>query len=49
MKLYTYPGSPVCRPIGWYRRMQDLPNWRSANAALDAWADMTRGRDYVSA
>ena len=31
----------------WYQRMQELPNWKSANAALYAWADFTKGRDYV--
>lgn len=31
----------------WYERIQELPNWRSVNAPLYAWADFTRGRDYV--
>jgi glutathione S-transferase len=31
----------------WYERVQELPNWRSANAALYAWADFTKGPDYV--
>jgi glutathione S-transferase len=31
----------------WYDRMQTLPNWQSANAALYAWANFTKGQDYV--
>ena len=31
----------------WYQRMQGLPNWQSANAALYGWASFTKGRDYV--
>lgn len=31
----------------WYERIQDLPNWQSANAALYAWANLTKGRDYM--
>jgi len=31
----------------WYERMQAMPNWQSANAALYAWAGFTRGPDYV--
>jgi glutathione S-transferase len=31
----------------WYERMQDLPNWQSANASLYAWANFTKGQDYV--
>ena len=31
----------------WYERMQDLPNWSSANAALYAWANHTKGRAYA--
>jgi glutathione S-transferase len=31
----------------WYERMQGLPNWRGANSALYAWANFTKGQDYV--
>ena len=31
----------------WYDRMQSLPNWQSANAALYAWAGAISGPDYV--
>ena len=31
----------------WYDRIQSRPNWRSANAALYAWAEYTKGREYV--
>jgi glutathione S-transferase len=31
----------------WYERVQALPHWQSANAALYGWAEFTRGRDYV--
>jgi glutathione S-transferase len=31
----------------WYDRMGGLPNWQSANAALYAWANFTKGQDYV--
>ena len=31
----------------WYERMQDLPNWNSANAALYAWANHTKSQDYA--
>jgi glutathione S-transferase len=31
----------------WYDRMQSRENWRSANAGLYAWAEYTKGRDYV--
>src|SRR5262249_2747280 len=31
----------------WYQQMQDLPNWKAANAALYAWANYTKGQDYV--
>jgi glutathione S-transferase len=33
----------------WYERMQELPNWKSANGALYAWANHTKGHDYVRA
>jgi glutathione S-transferase len=35
------------RVRGWYRQMQTLPNWKSANAALYAWADSVKGPDYL--
>jgi glutathione S-transferase len=31
----------------WYARMQALPNWQSANAALYAWAGSLQGQDFV--
>ena len=31
----------------WYDRMQSLPNWQSANAALYAWASAVKRPDYV--
>jgi glutathione S-transferase len=31
----------------WYRKMQALPNWKSANAALYDWADAVRGPEYL--
>jgi glutathione S-transferase len=31
----------------WYKQMQDLPNWRSANAPLYEWANSVRGPDYL--
>ena len=31
----------------WYRRMEAMPNWQSANAPLYAWAKATQGQDYV--
>jgi len=31
----------------WYSRMQDRPNWRSANAALYAWAQSLQGQEFV--
>ena len=31
----------------WYDRMQSLPNWQSANAALYAWAAAIQRPDYV--
>jgi glutathione S-transferase len=31
----------------WYHRIQALPNWQSANAGLYAWADFTKGQNYV--
>jgi glutathione S-transferase len=31
----------------WYERIQALPNWRTANAPLYAWADFTKGQEYV--
>jgi glutathione S-transferase len=31
----------------WYERIQNLPNWRGANAALYGWAEVTKGRDYM--
>ena len=39
--------SPWPNVAHWYTRMQDLPNWRSANAGLYAWADAIKGPDYV--
>jgi glutathione S-transferase len=35
------------RVQGWYRQMQALPNWKSANAPLYAWADSVKGPDYL--
>ena len=32
----------------WYERMQALPNWKSANAGLYAWAGFTKGPAYVT-
>ena len=31
----------------WYGQMQNLPNWKSANAALYDWANAVRGPDYL--
>ncbi len=31
----------------WYDRIQALLNWQSVNAALYAWANFTKGPDYV--
>jgi glutathione S-transferase len=31
----------------WYLRIQALPNWQSANAALYDWANFTKGQEYV--
>lgn len=31
----------------WYKRMQDLPNWKSANAPLYEWANAVKGPDYL--
>lgn len=31
----------------WYKRMEDLPNWKSSTAALFGWADAIKGPDYV--
>ena len=31
----------------WYQRMEALPNWQSANAPLYAWAQHTKGPEYV--
>ena len=31
----------------WYRRMEAMPNWQSANAGLYAWAKHTQGHEYV--
>lgn len=31
----------------WYERMQAMPNWQSANAALYTWAGFTKGPDYL--
>ena len=31
----------------WYQRMQALPSWQSANAPLYAWAQHTKGPEYV--
>ena len=39
--------SPWSNVQRWYKGMQDLPNWKSANAALYVWADHTKGQDYV--
>jgi len=39
--------SPWPNVARWYKRMQALPNWRSANAALYGWADAVKGPDYV--
>jgi glutathione S-transferase len=35
------------RVRAWYERVEGLPNWQSANAALYAWANAIKGRDYV--
>jgi len=32
----------------WYERMQAMPNWKSANAGLYAWAGHTKGPAYVT-
>ena len=39
--------SPWSNVQRWYKGMQNLPNWMSANAALYAWANHTKGQDYV--
>lgn len=39
--------SPWSNVQRWYKGMQDLPNWKSANAALYVWANYTKGQDYV--
>jgi glutathione S-transferase len=31
----------------WYRQIQDLSNWQSANAALYAWAKAVKGPEYL--
>ena len=31
----------------WYQRIQSLPNWQSSNAGLYAWAQYTKGPEYV--
>jgi len=31
----------------WYDRMKSLPNWEKANGAVQHWAQMARGPDYV--
>ena len=31
----------------WYKRMQDLPNWQSSNAALYDWVNAVKGPDYL--
>ena len=32
----------------WYDRIQALPNWKAANAALYEWASYTKGPQYVT-
>lgn len=32
----------------WYKRMQALPHWQSANAPLYGWAQHTKGPQYVT-
>jgi glutathione S-transferase len=31
----------------WYRQMQDLPNWQSANAPLYDWVNSVKGPEYL--
>jgi len=39
--------SPWPNVARWYQRMQSLPNWQKANAPLYAWAQHTKGREFV--
>jgi len=39
--------SPWPHVQAWYRRMEALPNWQSANAPLYEWAKHTKGPEYV--
>ena len=39
--------SPWPNVARWYQRMQALPNWQKANAPLYAWAQHTKGGEYV--
>ena len=39
--------SPWPHVARWYRRMEALPNWQSANAPLYDWAKFTKGPEYV--
>jgi glutathione S-transferase len=42
-KFASYPN--VAR---WYQTMRDRPNWRTANAGVQTWADFVRGPAYVT-
>jgi len=40
--------SPWPHVQDWYRRMEAMPNWKTANAGLYAWAQHTKGQEYVT-
>ena len=40
--------TPYPNVVRWYRTMCGRPNWRSANAGLQTWANFARGPAYVT-
>jgi glutathione S-transferase len=42
----TFAGYPNVQR--WYQTMRSLPNWQATNAAIEGWAAVARGPNYVT-